>query len=183
MVLYPNVQCLTLSYRALWALWIIMLFKCWIYVQWRWPAFVKNILPGFQKIISEVRSTVPYRYCTVPYLKMQSWRVLHSVVDPGCLSRIPNLNFSIPDPWSRVKKIPDLGSASKNSKNCFYALGKIIWEVHLGSRIRIPNTGAALPFPGESFTLNQLFRSKMTRMVERMLARGGSESTGDRGQI
>jgi hypothetical protein len=57
---------------------------------------------------------------------MQSWRVLHSVSDPGCLSWIPDPNFSIPDPRSRVTKISDLESASKNSKNCFYALGKII---------------------------------------------------------
>jgi hypothetical protein len=53
---------------------------------------------------------------------------------------IPDPNFSIPDPGS--KKIPDPGSesASKNlsifnPKNCFYALGKIIWDVHPGSRI------------------------------------------------
>ncbi len=31
--------------------------------------------------------------------------------DPGFLSRIPDHNFSFPDPGSRVKKIPDPGSA------------------------------------------------------------------------
>ncbi len=35
-----------------------------------------------------------------------------SVADPGCLSRIPVPNFSIPDLGSRFKKIP--GFASKN---------------------------------------------------------------------
>jgi hypothetical protein len=56
-----------------------------------------------------------------------------SVADPGCLYRTPDSNFSIPDPGS--------GSASKNlsifnPKNCFQAPGKMIWDVHLGSRIR-----------------------------------------------
>jgi hypothetical protein len=44
-----------------------------------------------------------------------------SFADPGCLSRIldknfsiPDPNFFIPDPGSRVKKILDPGSASKN---------------------------------------------------------------------
>ncbi len=40
-----------------------------------------------------------------------------TVADPGCLSRIPDPNFSIPDPGSRVTKISDLGSTSKNLKN------------------------------------------------------------------
>jgi hypothetical protein len=41
---------------------------------------------------------------------------ISSVVDPGCLSWIPDQNFSIPDPELRVKKIldPGYGSASKN---------------------------------------------------------------------
>jgi hypothetical protein len=79
-----------------------------------------------------------------------------SVADPGSLSLIPDPNFSIPDSGSRVKKIPDPGSASKNlsifnPKNCFYALGNMVWDVHpgsriqgskgTGSRIRIRNTG------------------------------------------
>jgi hypothetical protein len=40
-----------------------------------------------------------------------------SVADPRCLSRIPNPNYSIPDPGSKAKKIPDpgFGFASKNS--------------------------------------------------------------------
>ncbi len=38
--------------------------------------------------------------------------ILTSVTDPGCLSRILDPNFSIPDPGSKVKKIPDPGSAS-----------------------------------------------------------------------
>jgi hypothetical protein len=35
-----------------------------------------------------------------------------SVADQECLSRIPDPDFSIPDPGSRVKKIPDPGSKS-----------------------------------------------------------------------
>jgi hypothetical protein len=35
------------------------------------------------------------------------FHLLRNVADPGCLSRIPNPNYSIPDPGSRVKKIPD----------------------------------------------------------------------------
>jgi hypothetical protein len=49
---------------------------------------------------------------------------------------IPDPNFSIPDTASRVKKIPDPGSASAsknlnmcNPKNCFYARdGKMSWD-------------------------------------------------------
>jgi hypothetical protein len=39
-----------------------------------------------------------------------------SIADPGCFSPIPDPNFSITDPGSRVKKIqdPGSGSASKN---------------------------------------------------------------------
>jgi hypothetical protein len=55
-----------------------------------------------------------------------------SVADLRCLSWIPDPNFSIPDPGSRVKKIPDPGSgpASKNlsifnPKNCSQALGNM----------------------------------------------------------
>jgi hypothetical protein len=36
-------------------------------------------------------------------------------VDPECLSRIPDPIFSIPDPGSRVDKIPDLGSGSASN--------------------------------------------------------------------
>jgi hypothetical protein len=39
---------------------------------------------------------------------------LFSVADPICLSRITDPYFSIPDPGSRLKKISDLGYASKN---------------------------------------------------------------------
>ncbi len=34
------------------------------------------------------------------------------VADPGCLSRIPDPNFSIPDSWFKVKNIPDPGPIS-----------------------------------------------------------------------
>jgi hypothetical protein len=39
-----------------------------------------------------------------------------SVADPGCLSRTPDLNFSIPDPRSEFfpSRAPDPGSASNN---------------------------------------------------------------------
>jgi hypothetical protein len=58
--------------------------------------------------------------------------------DVYTVSQIPDPTFSIPDPGSRVKKIPDLGSRSApknlsifNPKNCFYALGNMIWDVKL----------------------------------------------------
>jgi hypothetical protein len=50
-----------------------------------------------------------------------------SVADPGCLFRIPDPIFSISDP----------GSSIFNPKNCFQSLGKIIFDVHPGSQIRI----------------------------------------------
>ncbi len=40
--------------------------------------------------------------------------LLNSVADPGCLSRIPDPNFSISDPGSKTIKIPDPGSVLKN---------------------------------------------------------------------
>ncbi len=60
---------------------------------------------------------------------------------------------------SRVHKIPDPGSASEsknfsifNPENCFSALGKIIWDVHPGSRsgfFPIPDPGVKkAPDPG-----------------------------------
>jgi hypothetical protein len=41
-------------------------------------------------------------------------------------------------PGSRVKNIPDPGFASKNlsiinPKNCFQALGTMIWDIHPGT--------------------------------------------------
>jgi hypothetical protein len=43
--------------------------------------------------------------------RLEQW-ISGSVANPGCLSRILDPNFSIPDPESRVKKIPDPGSGS-----------------------------------------------------------------------
>ncbi len=40
--------------------------------------------------------------CTISYSTL-----LFSVADPGCVYRIPDPNFSIPDADCRVKKIPD----------------------------------------------------------------------------
>ncbi len=89
-------------------------------------------------------------------------RITHcSVVDLGCLSRISDPNFSIPE--RRVKKIPDPGSASKNltiltkkiSKLSEIGSGMFIPDLYLnfyasriqgskgtGSRIRSLNTAA-----------------------------------------
>jgi hypothetical protein len=48
------------------------------------------------------------------------------------LSRIPDPGSEFFHPESRIKQVPDPGSASKNlsifnPKNCFYALGNMIW--------------------------------------------------------
>jgi hypothetical protein len=48
-----------------------------------------------------------------------------SVAYPGCLSRSPDQNFSIPDPGSRVKKIPDPESGAE-SKNLSILTQKIV---------------------------------------------------------
>jgi hypothetical protein len=48
-----------------------------------------------------------------------------SVVDPGCLSRISDPNFSIPDSGSKVKKIPDPHPRLKLSEydlGCFFSI-------------------------------------------------------------
>ncbi len=71
------------------------------------------------------------RECTVK--TYQSWPVL----------RIRDIRiFFIPDPGSKRFRIPDpdhhqTNLSNFNPKNCFWALGKIIWDVHPGSRIRI----------------------------------------------
>ncbi len=71
---------------------------------------MKNILPDLQKIISEVRSMVPILYRTV----LVNAKLKSVAQSYGCRIFIPDPNFSIPDPGSRVKKIRDLGSSSKN---------------------------------------------------------------------
>ncbi len=61
-----------------------------------------------------------------------------SVADPGCLSRIPNPTFSIPDPGSRDKKTRIRIKVFMNPpKNFFYALGNMIRDFHPGSVFRI----------------------------------------------
>ncbi len=78
---------------------------------------------------------------------------------------ISDPNFSIPDPGSKVKKIPDPAPHQRifNHKICFWALGKIIWDVHLRYvfspfRIRIPDLGVKqAPDPGSgSATVEEL---------------------------
>jgi hypothetical protein len=78
-----------------------------------------------------------------------------SVADLECLSRIPDPNFSIPDPGSKRfriqgKKDPGSGCASKNLSifnPAVSKLSKMIWHVNPGSgfffpsRIRIRDTG------------------------------------------
>jgi hypothetical protein len=73
----------------------------------------------------------------------EAWRnayALLAVLRNRIRDVIPDPNFSIPDPRSRVKKIPDPGSesASKNlsifnPKNGFSALENMIPDVHPGS--------------------------------------------------
>jgi hypothetical protein len=82
--------------------------------------------------------------------------IIHSsVADPVCLSRIPDPIFSISDPESRVKNIPDpgFGSASKNlsiltHKNVLSS-GK--YDRGCSTRIRIPDPDPGfipIPDPG-----------------------------------
>jgi hypothetical protein len=119
---------------------------------------------------------------------------LSNVADPGCLSRIPEPNFSIPDPGSNRFRILDphprilVGTVRIfNPKNCYKALGKISRFVHpgsriltfypsrnpdpgsrgekgTGSRIRIRNFVHTKPFLGES-ELSQGSRSKFFMLV------------------
>ncbi len=96
----------------------------------------------------------------------------HSVADPGCLFRIPDPYFSMPDPGSRVKNIPDHGSGSasknirilnlkmflnsrKNDLGCSSRIGFFAFadprfrgQKGTGSRIRIRNTASTLLLMG-----------------------------------
>ncbi len=68
--------------------------------------------------------------------------LLPNVADPRCLSRIPDPDFSIPNPGPKRFPDPGPGSASKNlsifhPKIVSKALGNMIQDVHPGSRIRI----------------------------------------------
>ncbi len=61
------------------------------------------------------------------------------ILDPGYEFFHPGSRNRIFLSGSRLKKIPDPGSASKNlsmfnPKNCFFALGNMIRDVHHGSR-------------------------------------------------
>ncbi len=74
-------------------------------------------------------------------------------------------------PWSEFFHTGS-GSASKNlsnikPKNCFLALGKIIWDVHLGSQIQIFST----PDPGAKSTASRGQKSTVPQ---------GQKSTGSR---
>ncbi len=84
----------------------------------RTPKTRERVVPSSSsRFSSRTRSTFlqnkfMYTYCTVcttTFFKLCQRR--RSVADPGCLYRNPDPNFSIPDPGSRVKKIPDPGSA------------------------------------------------------------------------
>jgi hypothetical protein len=75
-----------------------------------------------------------------------------SVADPGCLSRIPDPTFSIPDPGyelspSRIRtvSIPDPGSASKNLS----ILTQKKW--FLSSRKYDPGCSSRIPDPDVDF--------------------------------
>ncbi len=56
-----------------------------------------------------------------------------SVADPGCLSRILDQNFSIPDPGL---KDPGSGSTFLTPKILFLSYRKRIWDIHPGSGSR-----------------------------------------------
>jgi hypothetical protein len=82
---------------------------------------MENTVPG--EILNDVRSLKSHAHCRVQGIRGQlvlvnvfrpgKTRVFLRVADSRCLSRIPDPNFSIPDPESRAKKIPDSGSASR----------------------------------------------------------------------
>jgi hypothetical protein len=58
-------------------------------------------------------------------------------VDSGCLYSIPDPNFSIPDPGSKRSLIRiRIKEFTYFKHNCFYALGKMISDVHFLSWIR-----------------------------------------------
>ncbi len=56
----------------------------------------------------------------MPIINKLTENKLACVADPGCLSRIRMFLSWIPDPGSRVKKIPDPWSASKNLITVFF---------------------------------------------------------------
>ncbi len=85
-----------------------------------------------------------------------------SVADPGCLSRIPDPIFSIPDPESRVDKIPYL--RMKELKD-FYP--KSWYEV---LKNKYPGCLSQIPDPGYGF-----FSIPIPRSGPRIQ---GSKSTG-----
>ncbi len=81
-----------------------------------------------------------------------------SVANPGCLYRIPDPNFSIPDPESTVKKIPDPDPHQRIKVRCFKpkSVSKLS-ENHLkwSPRIRFsPHPG--FPIQGSKSTVNRL---------------------------
>ncbi len=80
-----------------------------------------------------------------------------SVADPGCLSRIPDPTFSIPDPnclhpGSRILiKQFKYFNPQKSKKNGFQDLKNMIRVVHPGSRIPDPDADflpSRIPDPG-----------------------------------
>ncbi len=95
-------------------------------------------------------------------------------MDPECLSRIPDPNFSIPNPGSRAKKAQDPGSGSA-TKNVRIFNTKIIlsfWKYDLGclSRsgffpIRDPGSRDQKLDPG-SAALITIYNGKLTVSVE-----------------
>jgi hypothetical protein len=95
----------------------------------------------------------------VPVLVLRSHDcVLGSVADPGCLSRFRI--FSIPDPGSRVKKIPDPETVSNNLSNLRSGFTTLVFGTYSLNRFQVQNTR---------------YRSKL-RMFRKQLA-----SCGERG--
>jgi hypothetical protein len=65
-------------------------------------------LLSFLSFLSENVKIIFFTQCIVTLTRRDYYmQVENSVADSGCLYRIPNPNFSIPDLGSRVKKIPE----------------------------------------------------------------------------
>ncbi len=93
-----------------------------------------------------------------------------SVADPECLSCIPDPIFSIPDPGSRVKKIPEPRSGSASaSKNVSILTQNIVSKLsEIVSKIFIPDLGVnKAPDPGSGSAT--LHKRKKIQNAERIV--------------
>jgi hypothetical protein len=87
--------------------------------------------------------------------RMNIWFCVTSAADPGCLSRIPHLDFSIPDPdlqpWIYIEfTVSILNSSQKYDPRCWY-----------GIRSRISNLGSGFfPYPAPDLDPDPGFKGK-----------------------